>query len=121
MFDDEQAEALLSALAHRIRLRIFRRLVRAGTAGMSSGDLSQALELAPSNLSFHLDRLQKVGLIRARRKSRNVFHAVDVEVLRTLMVYLTEECCAGEPSVCAPLLAALLPECDACEKVVEAR
>ena len=55
----ERAAALLTleSLSSGIRLDIFRLLVRQGPEGLVAGEMATALELAPSNLSFHLKAL----------------------------------------------------------------
>jgi ArsR family transcriptional regulator len=93
-----------AALAHAQRLAVFRVLVRTGPNGMAAGDIALRLETPPSSLSFHLSQLERAGLIRSRRKSRNVIYAADIEGTRRLLSYLTENCCEGRPELCGNLL-----------------
>ena len=67
---------------------------------MAAGDISEKLGVAPSTLSHHLTQLEQAGLIVPRRKSRHIFYGIIVENVRALLVYLTEECCAGRPELC---------------------
>ncbi|MDX1512290.1 MAG: metalloregulator ArsR/SmtB family transcription factor [Gammaproteobacteria bacterium] len=102
----EQTRAIdgFQALAHVHRLRIFRGLVRKGDAGASAGDIADRLKMAPSSLSFHLDRLERAGLIRSERRGRRVIYAVDRQGTRALLAYLTEDCCDGRPELCGELI-----------------
>lgn len=89
-----------SALAHPHRLAVFRLLMRAGPEGMSAGEMAVELGLAPSSLSFHTRWLADAGLIASRRDGRRIIYAVDVEGTRSVIRFLSEECCAGHPELC---------------------
>lgn len=90
----------LSALAHETRLALFRRLVRAGPAGLPAGSLAEALGVKPNTLSFHLSHLANVGLVRARREGRSVIYSADYDRMDALVAYLTRHCCAGRSDCC---------------------
>ena len=85
----------LNALGQGTRLEAFRLLVRAGPQGLSVGDLATKLQVPVSTLSRHLDQLQQGRLLRTWRDGRHVFHAIDWDGTRTLLAYLTEDCCQG--------------------------
>jgi ArsR family transcriptional regulator, arsenate/arsenite/antimonite-responsive transcriptional repressor len=93
----------LGALAHEYRLRAYRLLVEAGHDGLNAGTIAQRLGLAPSSLTFHLQGLQRAGLITQTRDSRQLIYAADFEAMNGLVGYLTENCCGGEN--CAPACA----------------
>jgi len=97
----------LGGLAHEHRLAIYRLLVQRGPNGLSAGAIGQRVGLLPSSLTFHLQNLQRAGLITRRRVSRQLFYAVDFAVMNGLVGYLTENCCreSGE-ECCAPAQAA---------------
>lgn len=90
-----QAIQALGALAHGHRLAIYRLLVVRGPAGLSAGAIGEGVGLAPSSLTFHLQNLQRSGLLVQRRESRNLIYSVDFDVMNTLVGYLTENCCVG--------------------------
>ena len=102
--DDRTAVTALAALAQDHRLRIFRALVREGPTGLAAGEIAQRLELAPSALSFHLAQLERAGLLRSWRVRRHIFYAVEIEGMRHLLSFLTEDCCQGQPELCGDLL-----------------
>ena len=93
----------LAALAQETRLRIFRLLVRQGAEGLSAGLIAKRLKAPPATLSFHLKELEQAGLLRSWRVSRNVYYAADIEGMRRLLTFLTEDCCQGNPDICGPL------------------
>ena len=90
----------LGALAQEHRLAAFRLLVQAGPDGMAAGALSDALDVPPSSMSFHLAQLQNAGLITQRRQSRSLIYSADYAAMNGLMAYLLDNCCGG--SACAP-------------------
>ena len=90
----------LAALAQETRLEVFRLLVREGPGGLPAGEIAGRLGVAPATLSFHLGQLERAGLLGARRVSRRIFYAVDLEGTRELFAYLTEDCCQGRPELC---------------------
>ena len=104
--DDELAVDALSALAHRHRLRVFRVLVKEGPPGLAAGEIGTRLGIAPSALSFHLAHLERAGLLRSWRHGRQVRYAVEVDRMRGLLAFLTEDCCNGQPEICGGLIAA---------------
>src|ERR1700759_1121987 len=92
----------LGALAHEHRLAIFRLLVERGPAGLAAGHVGTRLKLVPSSLTFHLQNLQRAGLITQRRESRQLIYSADFDAMNALIGYLTENCCAGSGE-CAPV------------------
>jgi DNA-binding transcriptional ArsR family regulator len=98
--EEKAAVEALAALAQEHRLKVFRRLVREGTAGMTAGAIAEWLGVPASSLSFHLAHLERAGLIRSWRVARNIYYALDIEGARRLLGFLTEECCQGHPEIC---------------------
>ena len=104
--ESNDAIAALSALAHPGRLGIFRLLVRAGPAGMAAGDIGRAAGMLPNTLSTNLTILTQAGLAASRRDGRSVIYRADFEAMGSLLAFLMEDCCGGEPAICAPAIAA---------------
>jgi DNA-binding transcriptional ArsR family regulator len=100
----EDVAARLEALGNPTRLKIYRALVRAGDSGLSVGKLQAKLEIAASTLSHHLKSLMMVGLIAQERQSTTLICRANYDVMRGLVAFLVEECCAddacsaGEPA-----------------------
>jgi DNA-binding transcriptional ArsR family regulator len=91
----------LGALAHEHRLAVFRLLIERGPAGLPAGLIAERVGLVPSSLTFHLQSLQRAGLITRRRESRQLFYAADFAAMNGLVGYLTENCCAESGAQCA--------------------
>jgi ArsR family transcriptional regulator, arsenate/arsenite/antimonite-responsive transcriptional repressor len=68
---------------------------------MPAGAVATALDLAPNTLTFHFDRLRMAGLVTVRRDGRSMIYAPQYEQMNALLGFLTENCCAGAPAVCA--------------------
>ncbi len=105
------AVTALSALAQDNRLKVFRLLIRAGTGGMAAGDIARALDVPHNTLSSQLAILSRAQLVEARKEGRSVIYKVDLQGTRALLFFLVEDCCQGEPTVCAPLIEATLAGC----------
>jgi ArsR family transcriptional regulator, arsenate/arsenite/antimonite-responsive transcriptional repressor len=98
----KQAVDALAALAHEHRLSVYRMLVQAGPEGLNAGTIASKLKIPPSSLTFHMQNLHRAGLVTQERRSREVIYAADFDSMNALVGYLTENCCAGSESSCAP-------------------
>ena len=99
----------LAALAHENRLAVYRMLVEAGPVGIPAGRIAELLEIPPSSLTFHLQALQRAGLVTSQRMSRQLIYAADFRTMNGLVGFLTENCCAQSESTecsaaCAPAI-----------------
>lgn len=97
---ETQVVAALAALAHPVRLQVFRALVVSGPAGLTPGVMQEGLGIPATTLSFHLKELANAGLVVAERASRNLVYRAGYEQMNGLLAYLTENCCQGVP--CGP-------------------
>jgi len=103
----------LGALAHPLRLDIFRQLVTAGPQGCTPGQLMATLGDIPSaTMSFHLKELASAGLVQPERASRHIVYRAAYEQMNGVIGYLTDNCCVG--SACAPSPATPLVGATAC-------
>jgi DNA-binding transcriptional ArsR family regulator len=92
----------LAALAHEYRLAIYRLLVQQGPDGLAAGVIGERVGLQPSSLTFHLQALQRAGLISQQRASRQLIYSADYSVMNGLVGYLTDNCCAAQGGECCP-------------------
>lgn len=109
--DINEAVDALGGLAQESRLRVFRLLIRAGTEGIAAGEIAKAVGIPKNTLSSHLGILTRAKLIQARKEGRSIIYAVDFEGTRSLLSFLVEDCCQGDPSVCGPLIETTLAAC----------
>ncbi|KKC24763.1 ArsR/SmtB family transcription factor [Sphingomonas sp. SRS2] len=103
----------LAALAHEGRLAIFRLLVQAGPNGVAAGKIARRLGVLPNTLSASLNILSHAGLIDSRREGRSIIYTAHYDTMRQLLAFLMEDCCAGSPEICAPLIAIASQSCGA--------
>ena len=102
----------LAALAHEYRLTIYRLLVERGPQGLSAGVIGERVGLQPSSLTFHLQSLQRAGLISQVRASRQLIYSADFQAMNELVGFLTDKCCSaadGAVNCCAPETAVKAP------------
>lgn len=97
IMEEKDAIAALAALAQPSRLRIFRQLVEVGEAGLTPGTLGERLDIPPATLSFHLKELLNAGLLEQTRDGRSLIYSTRINHMSSLIDYLTENCCQGEP------------------------
>jgi DNA-binding transcriptional ArsR family regulator len=83
-------------------LSIFRLLVQAGKEGVAAGAIGEKLGIPPATLSFHLKTLTHAKLIKSRTEGRFVIYSANYTEMDNLIAYLTEHCCAGDSTQCAP-------------------
>ncbi|SFR11374.1 ArsR/SmtB family transcription factor [Poseidonocella sedimentorum] len=101
------AISALAALAHELRIEIFRRLVKTGPEGLAAGALADVLGVRPNTLSNNLNVLAAAGLVRAAREGRSIRYFAEIDQMRALLGFLMEDCCGGDPALCQPMLAEL--------------
>jgi ArsR family transcriptional regulator len=94
MEEDDIVRAL-AALAHPLRLRVFRALVVVGQDGLTPGVMAQALAASGTALSFHLKELAHAGLVTQARDGRNLVYRAAYDRMDGLIAFLTRNCCAG--------------------------
>jgi len=98
---------MFSAMGTEPRLRIMRVLLSAHPEGMIAGDIGAELEIPPSTLSHHLDKLKNEDLVSVRRESTFLWYSANTDTLQELLGFLYAECCtrnkAIEPQVIVQL------------------
>lgn len=97
----------LAALAHELRLKIFRALVVVGQQGITPSTMAEHLDVPAATLSFHLKELANAGLVTQERQGRNLIYRASFEHMTGLLGYLTDNCCQGE--ACLPASNASCP------------
>lgn len=109
--DETKTIASLAALAQPTRLQTFRLLVEREPEGVPAGELARLIGVPQNTMSAHLSILANARLVTGERHSRSIIYRVDLERFRAVMLYLLQDCCGGNASLCAPLVADLTPCC----------
>ena len=105
--DVEMAIEALSALSHETRLWAFRLLVQAGPEGLPAGEIAEALGSRQNTMSSHLKILTTAELIESQRTGRSIVYKANYDAVRELVLFLMEDCCAGNNAVCQPVAESL--------------
>ena len=105
--DVENALEALAALSHETRLWAFRLLVQAGPRGLPAGEIAEALGSRQNTMSSHLKTLAMADLIDSERDGRSVIYKANYKTVRELVLFLMQDCCAGNSAVCRPVAESL--------------
>jgi DNA-binding transcriptional ArsR family regulator len=100
LMDKLLATSVFESLASGVRLDIYRLLVKVGPQGLVAGEIGTALEVPPTNLSFHLKALTHAQLVSVVQEGRYQRYRANLALMQELIGYLTAECCAGHPEQC---------------------
>ena len=93
--EENEVVKSLTALAHPVRLQVFRALVVVGKEGLTPGSIAEGLRLPGPTLSFHLKELMHAGLVTQERVGRNLVYRAAYERMNEVLGYLTANCCQG--------------------------
>lgn len=101
MKEDEVARYadMLAAMGAEPRLRVVRLLLEAHPTGLIAGDLSAELDIMPSTLSHHLDRLKRENVVTVRREGTFLWYTANTEALEKLLQFLFVECCTRSTAI----------------------
>jgi ArsR family transcriptional regulator len=90
---------MFAAMGTESRLRIMRLLLSAHPQGMIAGDVGAELDIPPSTLSHHLDKLKNEDLVNVRRESTYLWYSANTRALRELLGFLYAECCTRNKAI----------------------
>jgi DNA-binding transcriptional ArsR family regulator len=90
---------MFAALGSEPRLRILRALLAAHPDGMVVGEIQNELDITPSTLSHHLEKLKNEDLIAVRRESTFLLYTANTAVLEELLGFLYAECCTRNKAI----------------------
>jgi len=109
--DKSDAIEALHALAQDTRLDVFRLLVKQGAEGMAAGDIAEALGVRQNTMSANLSVLAKAGMVRSEREGRVIRYFANFDGMHSLLAFLMEDCCGGNPELCKPVLDEIVCAC----------
>lgn len=68
---------------------------------MAAGAIAEAIDSASApRISFHLNHLEKAGLVESRREGRSIIYSAIFPALSDLVAFLMRDCCSGHCEVC---------------------
>lgn len=97
--NEADALAAFASISSVTRLRILKRLVEAGSSGLTAGDIADAVGATPSRTSFHLSNMSDAGLVTSSRQARRITYRIDFTTVGALIRYLLEDCCNNNETV----------------------
>ncbi len=89
-----------AALAHKLRLSVFRLLVGVAPNGLPAGKIAMRLDVPASTLSTHLAQLERAKLIKSSRDRQRILYSIDAGGTQALVGFLVNDCCGGQPELC---------------------
>lgn len=92
----EEMSQGFAAMGSESRLGVLLTLVKAGTQGLSVGDIQTRTGIPASTLAHHLRFLASANLVEQTRVGRSVINRARYEHLQNLADYILRECCADE-------------------------
>ena len=90
---------MFAALGTESRVRILRLLLAAHPEGLVVSDIVDELEIAPSTLSHHLEKLRHEELILVQRQGTFLRYTANTRALQELLGFLYAECCTRNKAV----------------------
>ncbi len=90
---------MLAAMGAEPRLRIVRLLLSSHPDGLVVGEIQTELDIAPSTLSHHLDKLKNEDLVKVLREGTYLRYTANAEALQELLTFLYAECCTRNKAV----------------------
>ena len=79
---------MFSAMGTEPRLRFMRLRLSAHPQGMIAGEIGAELNVPPSTLSHHLDKLKNEDLVNVRRESTLLWYSANPETLEEVLGFL---------------------------------
>ena len=96
----EEAAQGFAAMGSEARLQVVLTLVRAGSEGLTVGEIQEKTGMAASTLAHHLRFLTSAGLVDQKKYGRTICNRAVYDRLEVLASYILKECCADDPEHC---------------------
>src|SRR5581483_839268 len=90
---------MFTALGAEPRLRILRALLSAHPEGMVVNEIQAELDISPSTLSHHLDKLRNEDLVCVKREGTFLRYTASTDALQELLSFLYAECCTRHKAI----------------------
>jgi len=90
---------MFAAMGSEPRLRIVRLLLSAHPDGMFVGEIAAELDITPSTLSHHLEKLRNEDLVLVQREGTFLRCSANTRALEDVLGFLYAECCTRNKAV----------------------
>ena len=98
-FDTSLAAEGFSAVGSEPRLNVLVALVKAGSEGLTVGEIRERIGMPPSTLAHHLRILESGELIRQEKRGRAILNFAVITHIEALAAFLLKECCQDEVEI----------------------
>jgi arsenate reductase len=88
------------SLAQPTRLAAIRHLLAIHPRSLPAGEIARLCDVPHNTMSTHLGILSRAGLISAEKDGRSMNYRADVTGFRSLLDFLSRDCCNGRPEMC---------------------
>lgn len=99
---EQDVASVLKELGHPYRIKLFKRLTKAGFDGLPVGVLREELDIPHSTMTHHIASLVRAGLIEQKREGRTLRCVPQFGRLWDVIAFLQSECCLDEPGIAQP-------------------
>src|ERR1035441_7537882 len=90
---------MFAAMGAEPRLRLMQLLLTAHPRGLAAVLIEEELQIPPSTLSHHLEKLKNEELVRVRRDGTFLWYTANTGALQEIMNFLYAECCTRNQAV----------------------
>ncbi len=91
--ESEQAAQGFAAMGSEARLTVLRCLVRAGSDGLTVGEIQDRTGIAPSTQAHHLKFLAGADVVIQEKRGRSIVTRANYDHLKLLADFILDECC----------------------------
>ena len=95
--DIDSASEGFAAVGSAPRLEVVALLVRAGSKGLTTGEIQKKLSIPASTLAHHLKHLAEGAVINQEKNGRAMANIANFDQLNALAEFLIKECCVDAP------------------------
>jgi arsenate reductase len=97
---EENAIEGFGSLAQATRLAAVRHLLAVHPQSLPAGEIARLCDVPHNTMSTHLAILSRAGLISSEKDGRAMNYRADVDGFRSLLEFLSRDCCNGRPELC---------------------
>lgn len=90
----EETSDAFAAIGSKSRLEVLKVLIRAGTDGLTIGEIQRRTDIPASTLAHHLRSLRDANLVVQLRQGRTTVTSANYLQLQKLAHFILSECCA---------------------------
>lgn len=95
MINDDEIIKACKALGHKLRLKIFKFIVKNNLHGSCPSDILSEIETTNANISFHLKELENANLLYKKKLGKHIFYYANMDYTNSIMQNIIKDCCSN--------------------------